>query len=103
MRIFDTAHGADQGELQLNLVIQGYSAQLIAQFQKSVINRSGRLSPEFAGIMKPIKSDIVEEICPACSGTGFLPVIKQPAPGKRIYGPRCTKCGGKGKLHAPAN
>ena len=38
--------------------------------------------------MKPIKSDIVEEICPACSG--FLPVIKQPAPGKRIYPPRCT-------------
>ena len=50
--------------------------------------------------MKPIKSDIVEEICPACNGTGFLPVIKQPAPGKRIYGPRCTKCGGKGKLSA---
>jgi DnaJ-class molecular chaperone len=55
--------------------------------------------------MKPIKtkSDIVEEICPACNGTGFLPVIKQPAPGKRIYGPRCTKCDGKGKLQAPAN
>ena len=34
--------------------------------------------------MKPIKSDVVEEICPACNGTGFLPVIKQPAPGKRI-------------------
>jgi hypothetical protein len=33
--------------------------------------------------MKPIESDIVEEICPACNG--FLPVIKQPAPGKRIY------------------
>ena len=48
--------------------------------------------------MKPIKSDVVEEICPACNGTGFLPVIKQPAPGKRIYPPRCTKCGGKGKL-----
>ena len=56
-----------------------------------------------ARLMKPIKSDIVEEICPACKGTGFLPVIKQPAPGKRIYGPRCTKCGGKGKLDAPAN
>ena len=52
--------------------------------------------------MKPIKSDIVEEVCPACNGTGFLPVIKQPAPGKRIYGPRCTKCGGKGKLNEPA-
>ena len=32
--------------------------------------------------MKPIKSDIVEDTCPACNGTGFLPVIKQPAPGK---------------------
>ena len=48
--------------------------------------------------MKPIKSDIVEEICPACNGTGFLPVIKQPAPGKRIYPPRCTKCSGKGRI-----
>ena len=48
--------------------------------------------------MKPIKSDIVEEICPACNGTGFLPVIKQPAPGKRIYTPRCTKCDGKGRI-----
>jgi hypothetical protein len=27
--------------------------------------------------MKPIKSE-VEEICPACNGTGFLPVITQP-------------------------
>ena len=33
--------------------------------------------------MKPIKSDIVEEICPACNGTGFLPVIKQP---RRVKG-----------------
>ena len=53
--------------------------------------------------MKPIKSDIVEEICPACDGTGFVPIVKQPAPGKRIYGPRCTKCGGKGKLNASAH
>jgi DnaJ-class molecular chaperone len=48
--------------------------------------------------MKPIKSDVVEENCPACNGTGFLPVVKQPAPGKRIYPPRCTKCDGKGKV-----
>ena len=45
--------------------------------------------------MKPIESDIVEEIC--------QPVLKQPAPGKRIYGPRSTKCGGKGKLNEPAD
>lgn len=48
--------------------------------------------------MKPIKSHNAEKICLACNGTGFLPVVKQPAPGKRIYGPRCTKCEGKGKL-----
>jgi DnaJ-class molecular chaperone len=53
--------------------------------------------------MKLIKSDVAEEICPACNGTGFVPVIKQPAPGKRIYAPRCTKCGGKGRVSAPAN
>ena len=48
--------------------------------------------------MKPIKSVIVEEICPACNGTGFLPVIKQPAPGKRIYPPRCAKRSGRGRI-----
>jgi DnaJ-class molecular chaperone len=52
--------------------------------------------------MKPIKSDLVEEICPACNGTGFVPIIKQPKSGKRIYGPRCTKCDGKGRISAPA-
>jgi hypothetical protein len=35
-----------EGEVQLNLVVQGYLAQLIAQFQKSVINRFGSSSPE---------------------------------------------------------
>jgi hypothetical protein len=39
--LYSTAHETDQGEVQLNLVVQGYSAQLIAQFQKTVINRSG--------------------------------------------------------------
>jgi hypothetical protein len=29
--------------VQLKLVVQGYPAQLIAQFQKNVINRSGLL------------------------------------------------------------
>jgi hypothetical protein len=38
--------GRNQPVRQLNLVGKGYSAQLIAQFQKSVINRSGSLSPE---------------------------------------------------------
>ena len=35
------ARKTHQVELQLNLVVQGYPAQLIAQFQKNVINRSG--------------------------------------------------------------
>lgn len=48
--------------------------------------------------MKRIKTKIVEEVCPACSGTGVLPVVKQPAPGRRIYPPKCTKCGGKGRI-----
>jgi len=30
-------HETDQGEVKLNLVVQGYCAQLMAQFQKSVI------------------------------------------------------------------
>jgi hypothetical protein len=47
--------------------------------------------------MKRIKPKIVEEICPACNGTDFVPVITQPAPGRRIYPPRCTKCDGKGR------
>ena len=51
-------------------------------------------------MMKSIKSDVVEEICPACNGTGFLPVLRQPAPGKRIYPPRCAKCDGKGKIRS---
>jgi len=53
--------------------------------------------------MRPTKSEAVEVICPACNGTGFLPVINQPAPGKRIYAPRCTKCDGKGRVNVPAN
>ena len=52
--------------------------------------------------MKPIRSDVVEEICSACSGTGFLPMIKQPGPGKRINPPRCARCDGKGRLPRPA-
>jgi DnaJ-class molecular chaperone len=51
-------------------------------------------------MMKSIKSDVVEEICPACNGTGFLLVLRQPAPGKRIYPPRCAKCEGKGKIRS---
>jgi DnaJ-class molecular chaperone len=47
--------------------------------------------------MKPIKSDLNEEKCPACNGTGFPPV-KQPVSGRRIYPPACKTCGGEGRL-----
>jgi hypothetical protein len=45
MHIFNCGR-ANQGQIQFNLVVQGYFAQLIAQFWKSVTNRSGSLSPE---------------------------------------------------------
>ncbi len=52
--------------------------------------------------MKRIKLASVEEKCPACNGTGVEPV-KQPRPGRRIYAPRCTECGGKGRITKAAN
>jgi DnaJ-class molecular chaperone len=52
--------------------------------------------------MKRIESEVIEEICPACNGTGIQPV-KQPAPGRRIYPPKCAKCGGKGRVKEAAN
>jgi DnaJ-class molecular chaperone len=52
--------------------------------------------------MKRIVSEMTEEKCPACNGTGVQPV-KQPAPGRRIYAPRCAKCGGKGRLSEAAS
>jgi DnaJ-class molecular chaperone len=43
----------------------------------------------------------IENKCPACNGTGFLAVAKQPAqPGRRIYPPRCLRCEGKGWVAA---
>jgi len=36
--------------------------------------------------------------CEACNGTGFPPVIQPTWPGRRIYPPRCTVCGGKGRI-----
>ena len=44
------------------------------------------------------KSPPSERKCEACNGTGFSEV-KQPAePGRKIYPPRCVKCGGKGRI-----
>ena len=53
--------------------------------------------------MKRIESDVIEQHCAACGGTGIQPVVKQPAPGRRIYAPRCTLCGGKGRVTKAAD
>jgi DnaJ-class molecular chaperone len=48
--------------------------------------------------MKRTKLGVVEEQCPSCNGTGVIRPVKQPAPGRRIYPPRCTQCEGKGRI-----
>jgi DnaJ-class molecular chaperone len=54
--------------------------------------------------MPKMAAKVIERICSACDGTGVLPVIKQSAqPGRRIYPPRCEKCGGKGRITKAAN
>ena len=39
-----------------------------------------------------------EAKCKACNGTGFPPVIQPARPGRRVYPPPCTVCGGKGRI-----
>jgi DnaJ-class molecular chaperone len=51
-------------------------------------------------IMK--KAATAEVKCEACNGTGFPPVIQPARPGRRIYPPPCTVCGGKGRISAQA-
>jgi hypothetical protein len=36
-----------------------------------------------------------------CNGSGFLKVTQPANPGHRIYPPRCTKCGGRGRVQRP--
>src|SRR5258708_40135636 len=36
-----------------------------------------------------------EKKCPTCNGTGYLLVVQQVRPGRKIYPPPCNKCGGK--------
>jgi len=38
-----------------------------------------------------------EELCFACDGTGHAKVRRQAKPGRRVYPPRCAKCGGRGR------
>jgi DnaJ-class molecular chaperone len=40
--------------------------------------------------------------CEACNGTGFPPVVRLARPGRRIYPPPCTVCGGKGRISTQA-
>jgi DnaJ-class molecular chaperone len=43
-------------------------------------------------------TDVAEQHCPACGGTGF-PTVRQPAqPGRRVFPMPCKKCGGKGRI-----
>ena len=39
-----------------------------------------------------------EELCSACGGTGVAKVRQQPKPGRRVYPPKCAKCGGRGRI-----
>jgi DnaJ-class molecular chaperone len=39
-----------------------------------------------------------EELCSACGGTGLAKVRQQAKPGRRVYPPKCTKCGGRGRI-----
>jgi DnaJ-class molecular chaperone len=39
-----------------------------------------------------------EELCSACGGTGLVKVKQQAKPGKRVYPPKCGKCGGRGRI-----
>jgi DnaJ-class molecular chaperone len=39
-----------------------------------------------------------EELCAACGGTGLAKVRQQAKPGKRVYPPKCAKCGGRGRI-----
>jgi DnaJ-class molecular chaperone len=39
-----------------------------------------------------------EELCSACDGTGLAKVRQQAKPGRRVYPPKCTKCGGRGRI-----
>ena len=48
------------------------------------------------------KAASLEVKCEACNGTGFPPVTRPARPGRRIYLPPCTVCGGKGRIANPA-
>jgi DnaJ-class molecular chaperone len=39
-----------------------------------------------------------EELCSACGGTGLVKVRQQAKPGRRVYPPKCAKCGGRGRI-----
>jgi DnaJ-class molecular chaperone len=44
-----------------------------------------------------------EELCPTCAGTGLAKVRQAAKPGRRVYPPKCGKCGGKGRITKAAS
>jgi DnaJ-class molecular chaperone len=44
------------------------------------------------------KLAVGEELCFACNGTGVAKVRQQAKPGRRVYPPKCAKCGGRGRI-----
>jgi DnaJ-class molecular chaperone len=53
--------------------------------------------------MKKSNSDISEQKCPACNGTGFPAVKRLAKPGRKIYPPPCKKCKGMGRIKVVAH
>ena len=53
------------------------------------------------GSLMRTSSPASEQKCDACHGTGFAEVKQPTKPGHKIYPPRCTKCGGKGRIAGP--
>jgi DnaJ-class molecular chaperone len=39
-----------------------------------------------------------EILCSACVGTGLAKARQQTKPGRRVYPPKCAKCGGRGRI-----
>jgi DnaJ-class molecular chaperone len=48
--------------------------------------------------MKIPNRKIAEAKCPACDGKGVAKVQQPTQPGRKIYGPTCKECLGKGQI-----
>lgn len=45
--------------------------------------------------MKELKTEVR---CDACNGTGSQPPKQSERPARRIFPPKCKKCGGRGRI-----